>query len=207
MRACTCTDAEFIARYEGYELVPHLVRLLAGGRPLPLDELAEAAGAPVDRVRSLLGSLPGGEWDDQGRLVGFGLTLRPTAHHFVVGGQDLYTWCATDTLLFTVVLGRSTSVHSICAATGRPVDLELSPQGPLSVSPPEVIVSQVSPASDVEDFRRTACDQGHFFASAEHAKPWLDEHVDGLLLGVAEAFAASRAACEALDWVPSEQDR
>ncbi|MGH9076475.1 MAG: organomercurial lyase MerB [Acidimicrobiales bacterium] len=197
----TCTDASFIARHDGHRLFPHLVRLLARGRPLPLEELAGAAKEPLARIRSFLEAQPATEWDDHGRLVGFGLTQRPTPHRLVVGDQDLCTWCATDTLLFTVILGRDTTVHSRCPATGQAVHVELSPQGLRRVDPHEAVVSQITPAGEADDFRSVVCDHGHFFASAEHARPWLGEHPGGLLLGVAAAFEAARATCVTLGWV------
>ena len=71
-----------IRRVEGFELFPHLWRLLAEGQRLPLDRLAAASGWTVERVSQALSVNPSVEWDDQGRLVGFGLTLQPTSHKF-----------------------------------------------------------------------------------------------------------------------------
>ncbi|MGH3259145.1 MAG: hypothetical protein ACRDOU_27730 [Streptosporangiaceae bacterium] len=36
----TCGDAELISRFEGYELLPHAIRLLARGSPVAVGELA-----------------------------------------------------------------------------------------------------------------------------------------------------------------------
>lgn len=45
------------------------------------------------------------ERDQNGAVVGFsGLTLRPTAHTFVVGGRRLHTWRAWDALFLPVML-------------------------------------------------------------------------------------------------------
>jgi alkylmercury lyase len=46
----------------------------------------------------------GTEWDDAGRLVGFGLTAQPTNYRFL-GGKTLYTWCASDTILAVGIEG------------------------------------------------------------------------------------------------------
>jgi hypothetical protein len=46
-----------IRRTEGFELLPHLCRLLAEGRPLPLDRLAAVAGWPVEQVRRALNGI------------------------------------------------------------------------------------------------------------------------------------------------------
>ena len=69
-----CSDAAFISSVEGFEALPHVVRLLARGTPVGVEELADSAGVPEDKVVRLLRSQAGTEWDDDGRLVGFGLT-------------------------------------------------------------------------------------------------------------------------------------
>lgn len=199
----TCTDVAFIARQDGYTLFPDLLRLLAKGEPLPLETLARQSGESVGRVASVLGAQSGTEWDEEGRLVGFGLTLRTTPHQFVVDGHELHTWCATDTLLFTIILGRDTAVRSRCPATGHRVEIDLSPDGPRRIDPLGAVVSEICSADVGGDLRTVVCDHGHFFASATHAQGWLDEHVDGRVRSVSEAFRAARATCEALGWVGS----
>ena len=81
------------------------VRLLSHGSPITVTELADAAGVDV----ADLDNAPAGhdvEYDDEHRIVGWGLTLNPTPHTFVVDGRRLHTWCAADTLLFPAILGR-----------------------------------------------------------------------------------------------------
>ncbi|HZC99853.1 MAG TPA: organomercurial lyase [Actinomycetes bacterium] len=58
-------------------MVPTL-RELATGQPVQPERLAALAGVPVDRTRALLRQAPS-EWDVSGtRLVGLGLTSKPT---------------------------------------------------------------------------------------------------------------------------------
>jgi alkylmercury lyase len=133
-------------------------------------------------------------------LVGFGLSLRPTEHRYTVAGRTLYTWCATDTLLFTVILGQPALAESICPATGQPIRLELRPDTVVSVEPPEAVVTQRHRGELVGDLRTDVCDHGHFFASPAAAATWSAEHPEGQVLGVPEAFDHSRAACEELGW-------
>lgn len=66
-----------------------LLRLVVRGEPVSVDDLAESTGIPVGEVRQALAGLPDLETDGQGRVVGYGLTLRPTPHRFMVGGQQL----------------------------------------------------------------------------------------------------------------------
>lgn len=203
----TCNDAEFVRRFEGYELFPLLVRLLALGRPLTVDDLASATCRPARAIEGLLRSQPGVEWDEDGRLVGAGLSLRPTEHRYTVGGRSLYTWCAADTILFTVILGEPAVAESRCPATGRMIRVELSPDAVVSVDPAEAVVSKRQPAGEVCDIRGDICNHGHFFASRAAARDWLDQHPDGSVLTVAEASESARATCQTLGWIPPGSDR
>ena len=71
-------------------LIP-LLRLIVEGGPVTVEQFAAAAGRPVDDVRTGLAAVPDTEYDDQGRIIGQGLTLRPTPHRFTVAGEELYT--------------------------------------------------------------------------------------------------------------------
>src|SRR6185437_16147936 len=174
-----CSDATFISSVEGSEAFPHLVRLLVKGAPVGIDELAAIAGRPEDEVDRLLRSQPGTDWDEQGRLVGFGLTLRPTRHRYIVGGHTLYTWCATDALLFTQIIGEPAVAESTCPASDLPVRLELRQDAVVSVEPAEAVVTQRHRGEVVADLRAEVCDHGHFFASQAAASDWAAEHPDG----------------------------
>jgi alkylmercury lyase len=199
--AHACSDAELISSFEGSPAIPTLLRLIARGRPVDLVELAAESGQPVADLERILRAQPGTEWDDDGRLVGFGLSLRPTAHRYLVDRHTLYTWCATDTLLFTMILGTDAVAESTCPATGQPIRLEVTPDAVTSVSPPAVVVSQRHRGDLAANLRADVCDHGHFFASAAAASAWLAAHPDGEILSVTDAFESSRTACEQLGWL------
>lgn len=165
-----------------------LLRLLAHGEPATAEALAEATGCPVEEVRRVLPTLPSVELDAQGRVVGSGISLRPTPHRFVVNHRQLYTWCALDTLIFPKILGATAQVLSPCHVTGEPVSLTVHPDHVTDLEPATAVVSVVTP-DDVIDVRAAFCSQVHFFASAEAAQPWLEQHPDITVLPVAEAFA------------------
>ena len=123
----------------GRNLMRTAVRLLSHGSPITVTELAEAAG--IDAAD--LANAPAGEdieYDDERRIVGWGLTLNPTPHAFVVDGHRLYTWCAADTLMFPTILGGRAHVESTCPATGVVIRLTVDPAAG---------VSDVSPATAV----------------------------------------------------------
>jgi alkylmercury lyase len=196
-----CSDAELISSFEGAQAIPPLLRLLARGRPVDLAELAAESGQPAPDLERILREQAGTEWDDEGRLVGFGLSLRATAHRYLVGGHTLYTWCASDTLFFTVILGTDAVAESTCPATGKPIRLEITPVAVTSVSPPGAVVSQRHRSDLVANLRADVCDHGLFFASAAAASDWVAAHPDGEILSVTDAFDKCRTACEQLGWL------
>lgn len=164
-----------------------LLRLLANGEPVEISALAREAGLAGDQVRDRLNAVPDTEYDDAGRIVGQGLTLRPTAHRFIVDGLVLYTWCALDTLIFPTLLDRSARIESTSPGSGRTIRVTVGPTGVTAVEPTEAVVSLVNP-EDITSIRSSFCNQVHYFASAEDARPWLEAHSDGELLAVADAF-------------------
>lgn len=171
-------------------LVP-LLRLLAGGEPVGLDALAAAAGLPVDEVRRRLAAVPDTEYDD-GRIVGHGLTLRPTRHRFTVAGTPLYTWCALDTLIFPSILGRPASIESVSPVSGRPIRVSVTDNAVTSVQPATAVVSLVDP-DDLRSIRSSFCNQVHYFTSAEDAEPWLAQHPGARIVGVTQAHQLGAA--------------
>ena len=199
-RPYCCNDAAFLSRVEGFMAIPELIRLLARGEPIDLEELTGAHGQSGNDLERVVRAQRGTEWDDDGRLVGFGLTTRQTGYRFLVGGRTLYTWCASDTLFFTVILGAETVAESTCPTTGAPIRLEITPDRVTSVTPREAVVSQRHGDELMGNLRSDVCDHGHFFASAAAAAGWVAEHPDGQVLRIADAFADCLASCEELGW-------
>lgn len=105
-----------------------LLKLLAQGDPVDVSTLAAATGRSADDVRVALAAVPDIEYEE-GRIIGQGLTLRPTPHRFEVNGEQLYTWCALDTLIFPTLLGTSARIESVTPGTGAPVQLNVGPAG------------------------------------------------------------------------------
>lgn len=164
-----------------------LLRLLARGEPVTAEDLAASTGRSAEDLRRVLPALPSIELDDHGRVVGSGITLRPTPHRFIVGHRQLYTWCAIDTLIFPHVLGEPAQVLSPCHQTGEPVSLTVLPDRIEDLEPDTAVVSVVIP-DDVTNVRAAFCDQVHFFTSRQAARPWLRQHPGMRVLEIEDAF-------------------
>ena len=172
-------------------LIP-LLRLLVDGDPVTVEQLAAAASRTLDDVRRGLAAVPDTEYDADGRIVGQGLTLRPTTHRFTVEDRELYTWCALDTLMFPALLERAASIESTSPASGEPIRVSVDPSRVISVEPATAVVSLVNP-EDMTSIRSSFCNQVHYFTSADDAQTWLKDHPGAELLPVADAHQLGAA--------------
>jgi len=201
--ALPCTDRVSIA----------LLGLLATGRPVGRRDLAAAlsgaaagvAHAAAEAVFSAaVRQMPHLEFDADGRIVGCGLTLVPTAHQIVFTGPPLYTWCAFDTVLFPVMLGRRAEVRSHCHATGVPIRCSIGPDGAEDVAPAAAVISLVvpEPAAACCDVLGSFCHHVHFFASPAVATTWRAAHATGHVVSVSEAhtIAGRIRALRGVEW-------
>jgi alkylmercury lyase len=191
---------DLIGRVKAWELLPYAIRLLSDGQPVALERLAAAAGRSVEDVEAELRAQASAERDDQGRLVGLALTLRPTTHRVIVDGRTLYAWCATDTLMLPVILGRPVRVESTCPQTGQAIRIELMPDQVERADPPDAVITAVRPRGQLADVRSATCAHGHFFSSIEATVAWTDAHPDGHTYPVEEAFRLDRQVIKQLGW-------
>lgn len=174
-----------------------LLHLLAQGEPVNIGDLAAVTGRTEREVSAALTAVPDTEYDGDGRIIGQGLTLRPTPHRLELAGEQLYTWCALDTLIFPALLGTTARIQSTCHATGDPVRCSVGATGVSGVEPATAVVSLVNP-EDMSSVRSAFCNQVHFFASAETAQPWLDAHPGGSVVAVGEAHRIGTAMAVSL---------
>lgn len=174
-----------------------LLPLLAQGRPVAAADLTGASGRSEPEVPQALLRQGDLETDEHGRVVGYGLTLRPTPHGFEVDDRRLYTWCALDTLMFPTLLDRPARVTSSCHSTGVPVRLTVTPTGVTELDPPDAVVSVVTPDAPAS-VRSAFCHQVHFFASRDAAAPWLAEHPQAVVVGVHKGYRLAQPLVQAL---------
>ena len=170
-----------------------LIRRLAAGQPVSAEHLAADVAMEEPAVAAVLQKMSDVAYDGAGNVVGFGLSLIPTAHQFSVNGRTLYTWCALDTFLYTALLGQPSQVLSHCPVTAEPIRLAMTPAGITELRPTSSVVSLVVPDGSIANCRRSAfCSHGHFLATAEAGAAWLRGHPNGVVLSIADAHQLGR---------------
>jgi alkylmercury lyase len=169
----------------------HIMRLMVEtGQPLSLVHLARHLQMSQENLAAHLAHVPDTEFDAQGNIVGWGITLLPTQHQFVLSERPLFTWCAFDTVLFPPLLQIEASVQSICETTGQPVTFAITRSGAIAdLLPVTSVLSLILPTERCECVRGTFCEQSRFFQSENAASSWMALHPDAVLLSVEEAAA------------------
>ncbi len=130
---CCCDQPAAFDEVRDHETPPEVAALRAAGfrlllekgRPIPLDDLAAAAGLPrhdVDEILARPEARGRVRLDGEGRVVGIaGLSIEPTRHRLRIGPTIRWTWCALDAVGILGALAADGSVSSTDPHTGRPV--------------------------------------------------------------------------------------
>lgn len=166
----------------------YILRTIADtGQPVAPTPLAARLQIHLEELHSHLHRVPDTEFDEQGNIVGWGITLVPTAHQMHLQGKLLYTWCAFDTLLFPSLLHVEAHVHSVCEASRQSITFVATPTGTKELFPTTSVLSLILPNARCDCVRETFCQQSLFFHSAEAATPWCAVHPEAILLSLEEA--------------------
>ncbi len=162
-----------------------IIKLLSQGRPLSPERIATEFHLEPHRVAALLRI---GEKDQDGNLVGFGLSLVPTPHSYQFNGRQLYAWCAADAIMFGIFLKSNAVIESPDPISGDMVRLVATPEGMQRLEPQTAVVSHVSAGTSLENVRAQVCNVTHFFTSVETASQYVSQHPGLIILPVDEAF-------------------
>lgn len=160
--------------------------LLAGDADIT--SIADRAGWDRADAAQRLRSWPAVFFDGD-RVVGFwGLSPRPVSPHRVdVGEATAWGWCAADPLFILPLLGESGTVHSTCAQTGRPITVQIGPDGDVT-SAPDVRVSFLVPDGPFDsDVQSKFCHYILFFADPAAVDEWIAGHDGTIALTVPDA--------------------
>lgn len=152
-------------------LGPRVQRELAAHGPVAperLEQLRREAGVGTAEAEALHALT---ETDAHGHIRGaLGLTVDPTVHEFRVDGQQLYTWCAFDALVFPVAHGWTAEVRSVCPASGQPITFTVTPSAVTNSSPEGAVLGVVMPsegasANTMEKVKAVYCARNNVYAS------------------------------------------
>ncbi len=180
-----------------------LLELLAVGRPIPRDKaLAAIEELDIDhgKARAFLDSST--ERTEDGEIAGFGLTCNLTGHHVTIDGARMSTWCAMDTMIFAIVLGRTLLVESTAPGTEKTVHLTAHPYGPVDIDPPTAVITWPRRSKDevdlesVSGIQATLCNHSLLFATRDEAQRWAAGRDDIAILSVRDGFDIARAVAE-----------
>lgn len=182
---------------EEQRLGVEIYRQLAEGQPVAPSRLAQALGVATSDVAELL-KRPNLKCltyaDQQGRIIGFGgLAVQEMAHHFIVDGRTLYTWCAWDSLFIPGILGRKADVESAAPESGARIRLTVAPNEVQQVEPQSAVMSFLLPSA--ETFQADAlkamasfCHFIFFFPDSESAAAWTASRPGTSVMSVSDAF-------------------
>jgi alkylmercury lyase len=178
-------------KQDQWRIIDKTLQLLSNGCPVPPDEIAVRLQVSPDTVISILRGF-GAEFDEEGNILGVGLTLVPTPHVYEVNGHKLYTWCAVDALLFPVMLKHIAQIESLDPISGDKIRVTVTPDGVQKVEPESAVVSWVDSSVDPSNIRGSVCHYVYFFSSSETASKWIAEHPGKMFYPVIDAFRAAK---------------
>jgi alkylmercury lyase len=162
-----------------------LQNLLLEGKPLPPDRIAAYLQLTQDEVADLI---EGAELDQDGNVVGFGLSIVPTPHSYQIDGRQLYVWCAGDAITFPILHKNTAAIESPDPISGEKIRLTSTPEGVRDVKPATTVVSWVPGTASPDQIRSTFCDFTHFFTSATTALEYVEKHPGLVVVPIEQVF-------------------
>lgn len=114
------------------------LKLLANGSPVKPTDTAKHLKTSPDKVISALKKF-GAEFDQDGNILGLGLTLVATPHIYEFDGRKMYTWCAADALLCPVILKQTVRIESPDPVTGKKIQVHVTPDKVETIEPNDSI--------------------------------------------------------------------
>ena len=181
------------------ELYVWILRHFAtGGRPSSAATRDAAATLGLDGasgldalVREDLVHLDGG-----GEIaVAYPFSGRATVHRVrFPNGQEAYAMCALDALGIAPMFDQAITIASRDPVSGEEIGVHVAPSGEAAWQPESAVVVAGATAGQ-GDSCQSCCPVLNFFASADNAERWLDQHahVRGQVITMQEAILAGRA--------------
>ncbi len=166
------------------------LRLLANGKPVSAEMVGSKLGIPKKIAQAVFDASRGkGEWDSKGRLIGSALTLVPTPHRFRVMDNNLYTWCAHDTIFLPGLLGMTAEIMSPDPLNGDLIKLVITPKGPESYTPESAVLTIFQASEPATGPTSAVCTNSHYFTSQASAEAWSHDRPGVTVMTVEDAFS------------------
>lgn len=122
---------------------------------------------------------------ENGELIGIdGLSLRSTQHRMNLGGEELFTWCATDAVGIPAALDENADVTTTCPHCSS--EIALAVRGGKADGPEDVVLWV--PTSSCSHVVSQFCPEVNFFCSRAQLDEWRpqQERGEGRVLGLLE---------------------
>lgn len=150
---------------------------LANGVPVNMQDLTADLRVSHADVIETLDAFPASQFelDPEDRIVAFcGLSIVTARHQIFIDGRPLFTWCVFDPLFLAPLLETLINLQTVCPQTGRPIELEISPEGVRWSKPRNAVMSMVDPdpAACRDNIRQAFCDKVSLFADATAYQNW-----------------------------------
>jgi alkylmercury lyase len=177
-----------------------VLQILVEGHPVSIDQIANRLSIPPQEITAYINQFPNVQFDNNGNIVGAGLTLIPTPHRFKISGRTLFVWCAIDALTFPIMLKKIAYVESLCPVTEMHISLTVTPERVEHIEPSDAVVSIVIPDT-VEaccNIRNNFCNYVNFFSSTKAAFIWFDNRFGAIILSVKDSYRVGRTLADNL---------
>lgn len=188
---------EFVAVYQ------QILQSIASGHPLPINAILNTPPLSKDSISAVLETLKnnGAGINAKDEIDSYILSITPTPIQFNVNNNDLFAWCALDSLFLPGLLDAEAEIKAICPATQTPITIEISPTKILSSSSQGVHLSVMVPGystafddDQVCGFDGAVCGKIHFFVSQEAANAWIGNRNDVTSLSLEDAWTLGNQA-------------
>jgi len=179
-----------------------LYQLLAKGKPVSKQVLAEKTEKPLGEIEKMLNSWSGIYFNDEDEIIGYwGLTIVQMPHQFIINDITLYTWCAWDALFIPTLIGETALIESQCPISNQLIKLTVTPDGVQTVIPSSAIVTFIEPpeSEKIQDnVVDSFCHYVHFLNSSNEIKAWESEQQGKFIyLTIDESFLLGKMKNEA----------
>jgi alkylmercury lyase len=162
-----------------------LQKLLLEGRPVSPARIAADLHLAQKEVAGLIESA---ELDQDGNIVGFGLSIAPTPHTYRIDDRQFYVWCAADAITFPLLHKSAAVIESPDPISGEKIRLTGTPEGVRDVNPATTVVSWVPGTDSPDHIRSKFCNFTHFFSSAATASEYVAKHPGLIIVPIEQVF-------------------